>query len=72
MRKKLSSKKIIKKIFSTARYAGKHIIMIAGKVFTAKTEKEASQLFKKLTQKYKGQTPIITYVPKEDTLILIL
>jgi hypothetical protein len=72
MKEKVASRKTIEKIFATAKYAGKHIIMIAGKVFTARTGKEASLLFNKLTEKYKGHLPVLTYVPKEDTLILFL
>lgn len=64
--------KIPKKIFMEPRYRGKHIIMVAGKIFAAKTSEEASKIFDKVTQKYKGQSPTITYIPKEDTLILIL
>ena len=66
------SQKTIEKILASAKYAGKHVIMIAGKVFTAKTGRKAHRLFKELTRKYKGQTPIMTYIPKEDALILLL
>jgi len=51
-------------------YRGKHIIMIANKVYTATTGKNASKLFDKLTKKYPDKTPTITYIPKNDTLIL--
>lgn len=67
---KCASKKMIEKIFATAKYAGKHVVMIGGKIFTAKTGEEASRLFNELTKRYKDQPPILTYVPKEDTLIL--
>lgn len=59
-------------ILRDPRYRGKHIIMIAGKVFTAKTGKEASKIFDKVTKKYPGKSPTITYIPKEDALILWL
>ncbi|MDI6794375.1 MAG: DUF5678 domain-containing protein [bacterium] len=61
-----------KDIFTDPDYRGKHIVMIAGEVFTAKTGKEASKIFDRVTKKYPGKTPTITYVPKEDTLILWL
>lgn len=59
-----------KDIFMDPNYRGKHIVMIAGKVFTAKTGKEASKIFDMVTKKYPGKTPTITYIPKDDALIL--
>lgn len=59
-----------KDIFMDPHYRGKHIVMIAGKIFTAKTGKEASKIFDRATKKYPGKTPLITYVPEEDALIL--
>ena len=59
-------------VFANPHYRGKHIVMIAGKIFTAKTGKEASKIFDRVTQRYPGKTPTITYVPKEDALILCL
>lgn len=61
-----------REIFTNPHYRGKHIVMIAGKIFTAKTGKEASKLFDRATKKYPGKTPTITYVPKENALILWL
>lgn len=60
------------KILLNPRYRGKHIIMIKGKIYTAKNGKEASLLFDQLTKKYPGQIPTLTYIPKEDALILCL
>lgn len=59
-----------KDILMDPHYRGKHIVMIAGKIFIAKTGKEASKIFDRVTKRYPGKTPSITYVPKEDTLIL--
>jgi len=59
-----------KGILMDSHYRGKHIVMIAGKIFTAKTGKEASKIFDRVTKRYPGKTPSITYIPKEDTLIL--
>lgn len=64
-------KGIFKKIWGNPRYAGKHVIVIAGKVFTAKTGGEASQLFDKVVRKYPGKIPSLTYVPKAESLILV-
>jgi len=62
--------KVKKNIFIKPQYRGKHIVMVAGRIFTAKTGKEAVMVFNKVTKKYPNKTPTITYVPKEDTLIL--
>lgn len=61
----------IEKIWGNSRYAGKHVIVIGGKVYTAKTGKQASRLFDKLTRKYPGEIPSLTYVPKVESLILL-
>ena len=58
------------KVMSNPKYRGKHLIMIAGKVFVAKTGREAVRIFNRVTKKYSNQTPTIAYVPKADTLIL--
>jgi len=58
------------KISANPKYRGKHLVMIAGEVFAAKTAKEAVKIFDRLTKKYRNQTPTITYIPKADTLIL--
>jgi hypothetical protein len=60
----------MEKIWGNPRYVGKHIIIIAGRVFTAKTGREASQLFNKLIRKHPGKTPSLTYIPKAESLIL--
>ena len=59
------------KFFSSPKYKGKHLVIVKGKVFTAKTGQEASKIFKEVIKKYPQEKPTITYVPKEDALILI-
>jgi len=58
------------KIFNNPRFRGKHVIVVAGKIFTAKTGEKASQILKEVRRKYPGKTPAITYIPKADALIL--
>jgi len=57
-------------IMSNPRYRGKHIILIKNKVYTAKTGKLANKLLDRLEKAYSNETPALTYIPKEDTLIL--
>jgi len=61
-----------KKIFQDPKLKGKHIIMIAGRIFTARTGKEAVKIFNKVTKDYPGKEPTVTYIPKVESLILII
>lgn len=60
------------KRFYQPRYRGRHVIAMRGEIFTARTGREASALLDKLTKKFPGESPTITYVPKLGALILIL
>lgn len=51
-------------VFSNPRYRGKHVILVAGKVFTAKTGEGANQILERIRKKYPNQTPEIAYLPK--------
>lgn len=68
--KKQSPKLTMINIMSNARYRGKHIIVIAGKVFTARTGEGASKILERVRLKYPKETPAITYIPDADALIL--
>lgn len=57
-------------IFSNPRYRGKHVILAAGKVYTAKTGEGASAILKKLEKDRPKVVPEIAYVPKAGTIIL--
>lgn len=52
------------------KYKGKHVIVIAGKVFTAKTGERAAEIIEEVHKKYPKETPEVTYLPRADTLIL--
>lgn len=57
-------------VLNNPSYRGKHVVVIAGKVFTAKTGTEVNKVLDRLEKKYPHQTPAITYIPKTYTLIL--
>ena len=61
-----------KKIFQDPKLKGKHIIVIAGHIFTARTGKEAVKIFNKVTKDYPGEQPTVTYIPKAESLILVV
>jgi len=70
--RKIPTKILISQAFKNPKYAGKHIIVINGKIFTTKTGMAQVKLLDKLVKKYPKQTPTILYVPKADTLILLV
>ena len=57
-------------IFKNPRYRGKHVILVAGKVYTAKTGEGAAEILRKLRKKYPKITPEVAYLPKAHSLIL--
>lgn len=50
-------------------YKGKIVAVIGQKIFAAKTGKQANQIISKIEKKYQ-KPPLVTYIPKADTLIL--
>ena len=66
------SKALVSKIYKDPQYIGKHIIIIGNAIHARKTGVTNSKLLKKLIKKYPKEKPIITYIPKEDALILFL
>lgn len=57
-------------IFKNPRYRGKHVILAAGKIYSAKTGEGAAEILKKVRKKYPNVTPEIAYLPKAHSLIL--
>lgn len=66
MKKKIS----MMNIFKNPRYRGKHVILAAGKIFTAKTGEGAAEILRKVREKYPKVIPEIAYLPKAKYLIL--
>ena len=59
-------------IFNNPRYRGKHIILAAGKVYTATTGEKAGEILKKIRKENPQVTPEVAYLPKAHSLILWL
>lgn len=72
MKQKINPLSRATKIFQDPKLKGKHVIMIGGHVFTARTGKEAVKIFNRVTKQYPKEKPLVTYIPKADSLILIL
>jgi len=50
---------------------GKIVMVIQNKVFSTKSAHRVPSMVKRIEQKF-GRRPLITYIPKADTLILWL
>lgn len=61
----------MEQILSDPAYKGKHVIVVAGKVFTANTGEGASKILDEVDRQYPDAVPEIAYIPDADTLILI-
>lgn len=57
-------------IFKNPRYRGKHVVLAAGKIYTAKTGEGAAEILKKIREEYPKVTPEVAYLPKAHSLIL--
>lgn len=57
-------------IFKNPRYRGKHVILAAGRVYTAKTGDGAAEILKKLEKNHPKVIPEVAYLPKARSLIL--
>ena len=67
-----STTSLIAKVYANPRYRGKRVVIIHGKVFPATRGASGIGQLKRLLRRYPADTPTIVYVPKADTLILIL
>lgn len=57
-------------IFKNRRYRGKHVVLAAGRVYTAKTGDGAAEILEKIRKNYPNVTPEVAYLPKAHSLIL--
>ncbi len=57
-------------IFKNPRYRGKHVIVAAGKIYSAKTGEGAAEILKKLEKTHPDAIPEVAYLPKAHSLIL--
>ena len=57
-------------IFKDPRYRGKHVVLVAGRIYTAKTSDGVSSILKKTEKRYPNDTPEYAYLPKARSLTL--
>lgn len=70
MKNKINSQKTMSQVFQNPKYRGKHVVLLAGKIYTAKTGDGVEEILKKLEEKYPNETPEVAYLPKARSLIL--
>lgn len=57
-------------VLNNPHYRGFHVVVVAGKVFKARTGEQASKILEDVRRKYPKEIPAITYIPDADSLIL--
>ncbi len=57
-------------IFKNPRYRGKHVVLAAGRIYTAKTGEGIELILEKLEKSRPKVTPEVAYLPKARSLIL--
>ena len=57
-------------IFKNPRYRGKHVVLAAGRVYTANTGEGAAEILRNVRKNQPGVTPEVAYLPKAHSLIL--
>ena len=64
--------KVLRRVAANPRYRGKHLVVVGGKVFVARSAADAPRLFDRVTRAHRRATPTLVYIPKADALILWL
>lgn len=61
---------LMEQVLSDPQYKGKHVVVVAGKIFTARTGEGAAKILDEVDEQYPDDVASITYIPDADTLIL--
>ena len=68
MPKLSKEEKVLKKHQEELR--GKHVVVMGEEIYSAPTQKGAETMLKKARKEHPKKTPLYTYIPAEDLLIL--
>ena len=68
--KQQGTKVSMTEVFKNPRYRGKHVVLAAGKIYTAKTGEGAAKILKDLEKIQPKVIPEVAYLPKARSLIL--
>lgn len=58
-------------IYHNPKYRGRYVIVVGKEVYSTKSGRAHARLLERLMSEYPDEKPLVTYIPKEDTLILI-
>jgi len=72
MKKTKNGRRLLKSVYANPRYRGKHLIIVGGEVFVARSAAGAPRLFERVARAHPKATPTLVYIPRADTLILWL
>ena len=68
--KRTGKEKLLQSLYLNPDYAGKYIIVIGDKIYAHRSSEKHNQTLEEVLVAYPQETPLITYIPKEETLIL--
>ncbi len=57
-------------VFANPRFQGKHVVLVANNIYTAKTGQGAAKILDRVLKKYPQEIPEVAYLPKAHSLIL--
>jgi len=63
---------LIAKVYANPRFRGRRVVIIHGKAFPTPGGTGGFEKLKRLLERYPEDTPTVVYVPKAETLILVL
>lgn len=72
MKKTKNGRQLLQSVYVNPRYRGKHLILVGGEIFVARSAADAPRLFERVARAHPKATPTLVYIPRADTLILWL
>ena len=66
----MASKELENLLSKMEEYRGKHVVVIEDEIIAVKSGSELKDTVERLERKYPGKTPLITFVPQEEVIIL--
>lgn len=64
------SKELENLMSNVERYKGKHVVAVEDEIIAVSDEKELKRVLEEVERKYPSKTPLITFVPEEEVMIL--
>ena len=68
--KGMVSKELENLMSNVEKYRGKHVVAVEDEIIVVSDEEELKKALEEMENKYPGKTPLITFVPEEEVMIL--